>query len=348
MLFQDPELGNADLELRLPRPVSTLTLDLVPGHRLALVAGNHNQPALFRQQVPNSGRLRFSTPIDRLKLAGQGFLFGVRLGFRKKGFATLSTVLTPVPLVHTAPLPPPEKVMAENLQRRRRVPPLVGFGSGEETLPKEPRHELGFRVKWRPTVRRSLEIWPAAESTAPPLDATFFEVEHRRWRAVQSGPLAADSRRRKLADRQSSHGSPARDRGHPRAHHRGSSPRPGTDLMQLYPEGQSDAPPGSAHLEWDDVFDLGEAPQRPVPRPGTRHQYRIRTVDVLGRGSDTWTVSEPQRLEKWLPPPVPVGPEERQPTAEDPRPVGAQAGCWWRMSQTWTPRTSSAWAPVAA
>jgi hypothetical protein len=53
--------------------------------------------------------------------------------------------------------------------------------------------------------------------------------------------------------------------------------------------------------------DTGEA--RPPAPLGSLHQYRIRAVDLVGRVNDTWTLSPPARLEKHLPPPLPVGPQ---------------------------------------
>ena len=46
------------------------------------------------------------------------------------------------------------------------------------------------------------------------------------------------------------------------------------------------------------------------PLPGGLHRYRVRAVDPVGRPSPAWTETDPVRLEKHVPPPVPVGPDE--------------------------------------
>src|SRR5262249_29302284 len=85
----------------------------------------------------------------------------------------------------------------------------------------------------------------------------------------------------------------------------------GFDLMQSFPE-ISAPEPGGTTLHWNDVFDFpdgGDEVRRPLPDPGTFHRYRVRAVDVIGRSSTTWTETGDARLEKWVPPPLPAGPD---------------------------------------
>lgn len=104
---------------------------------------------------------------------------------------------------------------------------------------------------------------------------------------------------------------------------------PGVDLMILFP----DFPRHSAHsgldIFWWDVFDFPEGDNvviRPVPSPGTYHQYRITTIDTIGRSSLGATETNVLRLEKRVPPPLPVGPEDNaQNTTILPVPTGVQA-----------------------
>ena len=43
-----------------------------------------------------------------------------------------------------------------------------------------------------------------------------------------------------------------------------------------------------------------------MPEPGSLHRYRVRTIDSVGRPSPDWRETAPVRLEKHVPPPVPV------------------------------------------
>ena len=43
-----------------------------------------------------------------------------------------------------------------------------------------------------------------------------------------------------------------------------------------------------------------------MPEPGSLHRYRVRTIDSVGRPSADWRETAPVRLEKHVPPPVPV------------------------------------------
>lgn len=104
---------------------------------------------------------------------------------------------------------------------------------------------------------------------------------------------------------------------------------PGADLMEAFPELPRRGDGARLDLSWADVFDFtegGQPMERPTPDPGTYHRYRVRAVDAVGRPSPTWTETNLLRLEKRIPPPVPVGPD---PTAADtlslPRPSGVQA-----------------------
>ncbi len=65
------------------------------------------------------------------------------------------------------------------------------------------------------------------------------------------------------------------------------------------------APPrGSAlDLKLADTFSPDDAA---APQPGDLVRYRVRTIDAIGRPSATYTETDPVRLEKRQPPPVPI------------------------------------------
>lgn len=103
---------------------------------------------------------------------------------------------------------------------------------------------------------------------------------------------------------------------------------PGVDLLALFPEVPRHSSWPGLDVSWRDVFDFSgdNIMNRPVPMPGTFHQYRVATVDAIGRPSLTYTETNVLRLEKRIPPPVPVGPDEI--SAEQlslPAPIGVQA-----------------------
>jgi len=88
---------------------------------------------------------------------------------------------------------------------------------------------------------------------------------------------------------------------------------PGVDLMALFPDIRQRPPGAGLDVFWRDVFDFtegGSTIRRDVPSPGTYHQYRIATIDPIGRSSLSYCETNILRLEKHLPPPVPVGPNE--------------------------------------
>jgi hypothetical protein len=88
--------------------------------------------------------------------------------------------------------------------------------------------------------------------------------------------------------------------------------RPGIDLMDIFPE--SGGPRGvSTQFVYRDVFMKGAegAAVPSPPAPGTMLRYRVGAVDAVGRPSATFTQTDPVRLEKHEPPPMPVAPDQR-------------------------------------
>jgi hypothetical protein len=104
---------------------------------------------------------------------------------------------------------------------------------------------------------------------------------------------------------------------------------PGVELLTLFPEIPRRGAGAGLDVFWRDVYDLAEGSNevvRPVPSSGIFHQYRVRAIDPIGRPSPTWALTDVLRLEKHIPPPVPVGPDEKLGDLLDlPGPTGVQA-----------------------
>ena len=109
--------------------------------------------------------------------------------------------------------------------------------------------------------------------------------------------------------------------------------------MQVYPEEARRSPAAGLNVIYRDVFDFedgGGTVVRPLPPPGTFHQYRVRAVDAIGRTSLEWTETNVLRLEKRVPPPVPAGPDVPHAPAL-PAPQGVQARVLVRSAPDLTP-----------
>lgn len=306
-----PSLEDWSLVIDFPSPVSSVILELHEDHTLEYVSGMAWETLSGPDPVPPGPRPRldFPTPIQHLRLRGTGFLFAIRIPSGSERLVPLSVVLPPVTLVDSPRPEPPVLASISNLQQPQSVPT-------DDTPPAAlpPRHNLGFEVKWRPALLNGLQVWPPDQQAAPPIEASLYQIEHREepstdWNAV------LPEENWTLGDRDET------------AHD--TQVHPGVDLMSLFPEIPRRAPGAGLDVYWKDVFDFkeGDNPvRRPVPPPGSNHQYRVRAVDPVGRPSLSWRTTNLLRLEKHLPPPVPVGPEETPAdTLSLPAPTGVQA-----------------------
>jgi hypothetical protein len=315
-----PSIEDWSLVVDFPDAVSSVTLDLEPGHDLKFAAGAAWLPPSATAPLPPGPRARidFATPIHQLLLTGQGFLESIRTPTGTIPLTPevrpVSALTGPMPLVD-APLPdPPLFATVANLQRAQPVLTI-----DLPTTPPPHPHELGFEVRWRPAPRAGVGAW-APDLTAPPLlDAALFQVEHRQVAPVTTPftPVIDAEDNITLGDR--SYGMET-----PPIH-------PGVDLLTVFPEVRP-AAAGATDLFWRDVFDFtgdgsGSADlPRPLPPPGTRHQYRVRAVDPIGRPSATWTETGNERLEKHTPPPLPAAPDLTSADAlPEPAVTGVQA-----------------------
>jgi len=283
-----PALDDWSLVVDFPAPVSAVVLELAEGHDLKYAAGPPTGPFVSTQPVPSGPhpRLVFAAPVAQLRLRGTGFVHAVRPSTTGSDKREAAVVLAPLLLADT-PLPvAPLSASATNLQVPVPVP------AGPMPAAEVPaRHALGFTVSWHPALAFGLAAWPTDLEAAPPLDATIFQVERRTEPSGAWKPVLGDENWT-LGDRDNSE--------------RDLQLGPGCDLSLAFPESAS-APDG-ASLVLRLVDDIA-ADDSGAPQPGDLVRYRVRTIDAIGRPSLAWTETDPVRLEKHLPPPLPVGPE---------------------------------------
>ncbi len=289
-----PSLDEWSLVLDFPTPVTELVLDLAEGHDL--VAASGPAAGLFDLTTPVPAGLRprlvLPAPADQVRLRGTGFLHGLRAPAGTADKVEVSVVLAPITLTDT-PLPgAPRAARAINLQQPVAAGPLP-------TADVAARHDLGFRVSWRPALAFGLPGWLDQLDTAGPLEATTFEVERRR---EPDGPFTPvhDDENRTLGER----GGGVRD----------LVLTPGTDLRDAFPEDAVRTSGADDELTLTDTFappGAGGAGGADVPEPGTLHRYRVRAVDAIGRPGSEWRETDAVRLEKHRPPPLPVAVETR-------------------------------------
>jgi hypothetical protein len=151
-------------------------------------------------------------------------------------------------------------------------------------------------VSWLPSALSAFTDLPSGH----PLDIAGFVVEHR-----------CRERDEEFHGFDGAEGRFFASRG------RASDPRAltfGADLLELYPEAPRIEGPVDPRVVLEHVL---RSPRQPAgPGPGTTHDYRVMSVDAIGRRSAP-AVSEGHRLEKHLPPPKPVGPPREKRADED-------------------------------
>lgn len=280
-----PALDGWSLVVDFPAPVDAVVLELAPGHDLEFAAV---APFFSTQPVPagTQPRLAFGAPVLQLRLRGTGFLHAVRPSTTGADLRETAVVLPPLQLVDT-PLPArPLAAFATNLQSPLPAP------TGPMPAAQVPaRHALGFTVAWHPAPAFGIAAWPSDLEVAPPLDATIFQVERRSEPSGDWQPVLGDENWT-LGDRDTSE--------------RDLQLGPGCDLSLAFPESASAPDGASVVLRLVDDIDADDAG---APQPGEFLRYRVRTIDAIGRPSPDWTETAPVRLEKHVPPPLPVGPD---------------------------------------
>ena len=303
--------GDPGLTITFPSPVRSLVFEHDGGAGMAYRATTTDYfPGLpiheFSDSVPAERRatLEFPDPVHAVRLFGFGFLYAIREvlsapGTKPDDVVTRSVVLNDVPFVDAGLPAAPLDLGTVNLQQ----PILPGTTT--------PPASLGFALHWTPKPPGNVSgpvPWPADAGAAPPFEALGFEIERRRVDTNGEFEPIDDKDARTLA-----FGS------------RGAAAEPpplgaGADLELAFPENAPAQAPVPAYMSLDDVLVKagGEGPP-----PGSLHQYRIFSLDALGRRSATPLDGSVVRLEKRQPPPQPVGPP-RDPDAVVPAGVRAR------------------------
>lgn len=156
--------------------------------------------------------------------------------------------------------------------------------------------------------------WPPDLAAFPPFDVLGFEIERRRV-DTGGGFVEIDEQRSPTMF----FGSRSSRRDPPQLYY-------GIDLLEAYPENASPQPPIAFFMEAEDVLDSAKKREDgPTPPPGSLHQYRIRSIDAIGRRATVATLGSVVRLEKRLPPPQPVSPSQLSLPADVPQPSGLRA-----------------------
>jgi hypothetical protein len=304
-LWAGPSLDDWSLVVDFPQPVAEVVLELAPGHDLAFASGPSAGLFGTTDAVPAGSmpRLVLATPAQQVRLRGTGFLHALRAATVPDGEKVEVDAVTPPVLLVDTPLPAaPISAAATNLQVAAAAP--VDATPPDQT---PVRHALGFTVTWRPAPAFGLTAWPTDADAAVPLDATIFQVERRREPAGPWEPVLAEENWT-LGDRDGT----IRDLALP----------PGSQLLAAFPDDASRPGGAALDLSFVDTFTGGSGLPEP-PEVGSRHRYRVRAIDPIGRPSPDWRETDSVRLEKHVPPPVPVGPAEAGQAAPD-EPIGVQ------------------------
>ena len=307
-----PSLDAWSAVIDFPAPVTKVVLEVAPGHAFTYAGG---MPWLFSdppKPLPPGPRaeLAFATPVTQVRLAGTGTLFAIRIPSGPPGSIVEVHAYAPPVTYAAQPLPaPPTVLTAYNLQQ----PPATLSGTIDESTPVQPRPPLGFKLNWLPAVSGGLGAWPDDLDAGPPLDALAYAIEHRLvtppasfgpWEPVQSGDNLT------LGSRDTSPTSARLVYG--------------CDLDALFPRIRPRGAGAGFALHLSDVFgekDPTTGAVRPAQPLGSYHQYQIRSVDAVGRAGGTTTLSNVARLEKHVPPPVPVAPQPSHGADPPPPPV---------------------------
>lgn len=292
--------------LAFAAPVERVVLELEPGtvglHFRALSGGVI--PGLTMEVasdvVPAAARVELAFPshVTRLELDGEALLYGVRLRLVPESVdpeevIELDAIVPGVLYEPTAAPNPPPLLGTVNLQ----APLLTGDPA---ITTRQPPTLIGFKLWWLPPPSAGnwpSGWWPLDLPAAQPMDVVGFDIERRRvdtgepWEPFDVDP---ETRLGTLV-------------GAARSSRRDPEPlRPGDDLLEHFPEIKLPMPPVPVFADLEDVLLSRAKPEGPPP--GSLHQYRIRSVDPIGRHSTTATVGSLVRLEKRLPPPRTPGP----------------------------------------
>ena len=299
-----------------PRPVTKIVLEVAPGHTFTYAAGSPWGFGGAQLPLPAGPwvELTFPAAAMQLRLSGTGTLYAIRVPAAAASGTVEEYAYTP-PVTHAAqPAPAPPTVLSVyNLQQ----PPAILTGPIDESTPVATRPPPGFRLNWLPAVTGGLASWPDDIESGPPLDALAYVIRHRRvtlpstfgpWTPIMSGDnLTLGSSDTTEPDIQL---------------------ELGCDLDELFPRVRPSEAGAGLAMHLSDLFGEQDPLTGTVVRPaqpfGSYHQYEIGSMDAAGRVSTTWTLSNVARLEKHIPPPLPVGTQPAHGSTPPPPPVDAQ------------------------
>jgi hypothetical protein len=288
-----PVLQNWSVVMDFPHPIKQVQLELQQGQALEYEAWDYNDVIVSGQPLPPGEivKIDFPAPIVQLRLKGSGFLFTIRITQPLRGLKPVSVVLPPVLFSNHPRAGTPAFFEAKNLQE------IAAANTQDNGIATSAaRSALGFRLEWEASLQNGLTYWPPGETTAPPIESTLYQIEHRQLPSLNWSPILNEENW---------------IIGHRRRNEDKAAIKTGVDLMQLFPEMPTAEVSTNQRMSLDDVFDFSienEPIQRPLPQLGTSHQYRIRAIDIIGRPGDNWQESNQVELQKLLPPPLPVGP----------------------------------------
>ena len=315
-----PGMGRKSLRLSFSQPVTHLVLEVEADAPFDLeyeakttdfFLGLSGDTFLGNVERKHRAELQFDEPINTLTLKGGAFLYGIRLC--KNGVPTGdpfdilagSFIVYDVPF-HNSPLPAPPTVLGTtHLQE-----PIIPGDPGETE--QEPPRDMGFRLYWLPPVPSGGVgplPWPEDIAAYPPFDVLGFHFQRSH---VDGGgdfePLSeidADTlffgNRGRREDREQVYF--------------------GVDLLRIFPEGKRPSAEGSVYMEIDDIL---QSAQNTIADPGSLFQYRVFSVDAIGRLSATARLGSVVRLEKHIGPPQPVQPQLPPPNPITPSGVRAR------------------------
>lgn len=319
-LRHDPDV-NYNLTFHFPTPRTHVVLEIGDSafHNLMYTAEETGffpgTPLVVQDAIPLQERVAidFSFPIDYLKIEGNGFLLGLRLpddpNAAPDELLERSVYIHNVLLKDTDPPPVPAALGTVNLQE-----PILP--APPEVSTDNPPRALGFKLLWAAPPRGGVTLWPADLDAVPPTEVLGYRLARRNVTAggefnpLDEGDTLYFGNRGRRATVESL--------------------APGIDLAVVFPETFLVTPPVSPFLDAEDVLDVGEG--TPI-QPGDRLQYRIVSVDAIGRESVTPTVGSVVRLEKHVPPPPPAAP-----TTAVPPGVVAPSGVRARLIQAGDPQ----------
>jgi hypothetical protein len=300
-------LGDLACVIEFPRPCGEVVLEVAAGHSLRYAGAQAGDPlSPVTQPVPAgpAATLGFPSPVDQIRLAGTGSLYAVRIPSGASGQVELARVCGPVAF-QAEPLPQaPPWLTAANLQ----APPAVLTGQIDEQTAQPPRPQPGFELAWMPPTVSPPGVWPDDLAAGPPLESSAQQIERQRL----DGPNSPGPWEPVNAGDNLTYASWPTDGSRPQLGY-------GVDLDAAFPDRavrDAGSPLVMTVTDVPGAVDPVTGQAQPPAPLGSLHQYRIRSVDLVGRTSATWTLAAAARLEKHVPPPLPAGPQPPPPPVD--------------------------------